>query len=292
MEFQLENEHLAVRVCDMGAELTGLKSKTTDLEYLWQPGGEIWPHSSLLLFPNAGRIAHDRILVDGKVYPAMMHGFACNMPFACTAQSDARLVLELTANDYTRKFYPYEFCLQVEFLLEGDRLVQHLRVQNKDAKPVYYCLGAHPGFYCPIGLNEAAEDYALVFDRPQNLNKLEMQENTRLVTGKELPYLQNEAVIPLGDHFFDNGPMLFSGMDATTVTLRSEKSGRFMEMGIEGFSDLCLWGVPTQMSIIAIEPWIGTSDRVDTDHVWHRKPGIQQVPVGEEKTHTLTFRVG
>ena len=292
MEFVLENENLTVRVCDVGAELTGLCSKKTGLEYMWQPGGETWPHSSLLLFPNAGRIAHDRILVDGKVYPAMMHGFACNMLFTCAYQSDSRLVLELSADDYTRRYYPYEFCLQVEFVLEDDRLVQHIRVINRDEKPVYYCLGAHPGFYCPIGLNEKAEDYALVFDRPQNLNRMEMQENTRLLTGKEIPYLQNETAIPLGDHFFDNGPMLFGGMDAETITLRSEKSGRFVEMGIAGFTDLCLWGVPTQMSIIAIEPWIGTTDRFDTDHVWERKPGIQQVPVNGEKTHTLTFRVG
>ena len=292
MEFVLENDKLTVRVCDVGAELTGLYSKETGLEYMWQPGGEIWPHSSLLLFPNAGRIAHDRILVDGKVYPAMMHGFACNMPFACAAQSETRLVLELTATHYTRRYYPYEFCLQVEFVLEDDRLVQNIRVINRDEKAVYYCFGAHPGFYCPIGLNEKAEDYALVFDRPQNLNRMELQENTRLLTGREIPYLQNETTVALGDHFFDNGPMLFGGMNAETVTLRSEKSGRFVELGIVGFTDLCLWGMPTQMSIIAIEPWIGTTDRVDTDHVWEKKPGIQCVPVGEAKTHTLTFRVG
>jgi hypothetical protein len=34
------------------------------------------------------------------------------------------------------------------------------------------------------------------------------------------------------------------------------------------------------MSLIAIEPWIGTSDRVDTDHVWETKPGVQMVAVG------------
>ena len=292
MEYILENKNLLVRVCSVGAELTGLRGKKPDIEYLWQPGGEIWPHSSLLLFPNAGRIAHDRILVDGKVYPAMMHGFASGMEFACAAQSETHLVLELAACDYTRKYYPYEFCLQVEFILEEDRLVQNLRIINKDDKPVYYCLGAHPGFYCPIGLNEKAEDYALVFDRPQNLNNLEMQVNTRLLTGRQTPYLQNEAVIPLGDRFFDNGPMLFGGMDAGTVTLKSEKSGRFVELGVEGFTDLCLWGMGTQMSIIAIEPWLGTSDRFDTDHVWEKKPGIQAVPVKGEKTHTLTFRVG
>ena len=121
---------------------------------------------------------------------------------------------------------------------------------------------------------------------------LQMQENTRLTTGEETPYLNGETTIALGDHFFDKGPMLFGGMDAGTVTLRSEKSGRFVEFGIEGFPNLCLWGVPTQMSLIAIEPWIGTSDRVDTDHVWEHKPGIQMAPVGGENTHRLTFRVG
>ena len=292
MEYILENKNLLVRVCSLGAELTGLYSKQTETEYLWQPGGEIWPHSSLLLFPNPGRIAHDRILVDGKVYPAMMHGFAANMEFACAAQTNTRLVLELAACGYTRKYYPYEFCLQVEFVLEEDRLVQNLRVINKDEKAVYYCLGAHPGFYCPIGLNEKAEDYALVFDRPQNLNSQEMQPNTRLTTGKELPYLQNETTIPLHDRFFDNGPMLFGNMAANTITLKSEKSGRFVELGVAGFTNLCLWGMGTQMSIIAIEPWIGTSDRFDTDHVWERKPGIQRVEVGSTATHTLTFRVG
>lgn len=289
--YGLQNEYLSVAVSPVGAELQSLYSRETELEYLWQPGGETWPHSSLLLFPNPGRIAHDRIIVDGKVYPAMMHGFASSLPFSCTAHSDTRLVLELTDTPYTRRYYPYAFRLVVEFTLEGDRLIQDFRVVNEDSKPLYYCLGAHPGFYCPIGINEPAENYCLEFNRRQNLNMLHMQENTRLVTGEETPYLVGESRIPLGDHFFDNGPMLFGGMDAETVTLRGE-GGRFVEFGIKGFPNLCLWGVPTKMSLIAIEPWIGTSDRVDTDHVWERKPGIQRVEVGGENTHRLTFRVG
>jgi predicted dehydrogenase len=101
-----------------------------------------------------------------------------------------------------------------------------------------------------------------------------------------------EREIPLGDHFFDNGPMIFRGLDADTVTLCSDKSGRFLEFGIRGFTDLCLWGVPTRMSIIAVEPWIGTSDRVDTDHVWEHKPGARCVLPGEGDSHTVTFRMG
>ena len=99
------------------------------------------------------------IIVDGKVHPAMMHGFASTLPFAVTEHSESRLVMELRDTAYTRKYFPYGFRLVVEFVLEGDMLVQNFRVVNEDQKPVYYCLGAHPGFYCPIGLGEPAEDY-------------------------------------------------------------------------------------------------------------------------------------
>ena len=290
--YQIKNDQISVRVSNVGAQLTSLYSQVTDMEYLWQPGYETWPHSSMLLFPNPGRIANGRTIIGNKVYPANMHGFADNMPFAPVEQSETKLVLELKDNEDTRKYYPYAFRLQVEFVLEADMLIQKFRVINDDDKPVYYCLGAHPGFYCPLVLGERAEDYSLVFDRPQQLKQLELEENTRLLTGNKIPYLKNETQIPLHDHFFDNGPMLFDGMDAKTLTLRSAVSGRFVELGIAGFPDLCLWGVPTRMSLIAIEPWIGTSDRVDTDHIWEHKPGVQVVPQGQANVHTLTFRIG
>lgn len=290
--YQLKNDHLHIRVTNMGAELTSLYSPKTQQEYLWQPGFETWPHHSMLLFPNPGRIAHDRVIIGGKVYPATMHGFANDMPFALVEQTETKLVLELAANEYTKSYYPYDFRLRVEFALEGNMLTQTFRVINDGNAPMHYCLGAHPGFYCPIVLGEQASDYALSFNCPQNMDMLELEENTRLLTGRKTPYLVNETEIPLHDHFFDNGPMLFEGMNAQTVTLRSNVSGRFVEFGIEGFPHLCLWGVPTKMSLIAIEPWIGTSDHTDTNHVWEEKPGIQVVQAGQEKTHQLTFRVG
>ena len=287
----ITNGQLTARVNAVGAELCGLYSHKTETEYMWQPGHEIWDHSSLLLFPNPGRIAGDRILVGGKVYPAMMHGFACKLPFAVAEQGSDRLVLELTDDDYTRRYFPYAFCLRVAFLLEGDRLLQHICLINRDDKPVYYCLGAHPAFYCPPDINGSADDYYLEFDCSQNMDLLHMQENTRLLTGEETPYLRG-VQLPLSEHFFDDGPKLLGGMAAKTVALRSRKDGRFVEMGVEGFDTLCLWGAPTKMSLIAIEPWLGANDRVDTDHVWEYKPGIQCAAVGAANTHTLTFRVG
>lgn len=291
MMHTISNECLSVRVADVGAELCGIYSHETQQEYLFQPGHEIWEHSNLLLFPNPGRIADARAIIDGKVYPAMMHGFACKQEFAVIEHGPDRIVLELQDNATTRYYYPYAFCLRVELVLEGEKLHQHIHVINRDEKPLYYCLGAHPAFYCPLEVGGKAEDCYLEFDRPQSLRLLHMQENTRLLTGEETPYLEGTR-IPLGDHFFDDGPKLLGGMNAETLRLGSVSSERFVEMSVKGFPNLCLWGVPTRMSIIAIEPWHCPNDRADTNHIWEEKPGIQTIPTAGSKTHTFTFRVG
>ena len=288
--YKLQNDILEITVESVGAQLTGLYSKKTNTQYLWQPGFETWPHSSMLLFPNPGRIARGRTIIGGKTYPANMHGFANDLPFDLVEQTAHKLILELRDNETTKKYYPYSFCLQVEFILSGDTLIQNFHVINEGKEPLYYCLGAHPGFYCPLVLGEKAEDYSLVFSQPQQLMQLELEENTRLLTGNKTVYLDNSCEIPLHDHLFDGGPMLFDGMNAQSITLKSKASGRFVEMGIEGFPHLCLWGVPGRMSLIAIEPWIGTTDRADTNHIWEEKPGIQKIET--EAVHTLTFRLG
>lgn len=290
--FQLENDFVKIEVSSVGAELQSLYLKETETEYLWQPGEETWPHHSMLLFPNTGRVAGDRTIIGGKVYPASMHGFANDMEFEVLEADSKKLLFQLSATEDTYKTFPYEFRLQVEFTLEKDMVRQKFRVINDDDKDVYFSLGAHPGFYCPIALDESGDDYTLKFDSPQEINLLELEEGTRLLTGERIPYLQGEQEIPLNDHYFDDGPRLLDGVNASFITLQSKKSGRFVEVGIKDFPYMCLWGVGSRMSILCIEPWCGTSDLADTDHVWETKLGIEKVEVGSVFERTLTFRMG
>ena len=288
----LENHFVKIEVSPIGAELQSLYSKVTEMEYLWQPGAEIWPHHSMLLFPSPGRVAGDRTIIGGKVYPATMHGFANDMEFEVVEADEKHLLFQLAATELNRKSFPYEFRLQVAFILEKDIVKQKFRVINDDDKDVYFSLGAHPGFYCPIALDECGEDYSLEFDSPQEIHILELEEGTRLLTGKRIPYLCGEQEIPLHDHYFDDGTKLLDGVNASFITLQSKKSGRFVELGIQDFPYMCLWGVGSRMSILCIEPWCGTSDLADTDHVWETKLGIEKVKVGEVFERTLTFQVG
>lgn len=292
MIYRLENDHIKIAVSTIGAELTSLYSKETEMEYLWQPGNDIWPHHSMLLFPNPGRIAGDRVIIGGKIYPATMHGFANDMEFEVVDADETHILLQISATEDTRRTFPYEFRLQVEFRLEGDKVVQIFRVINEDDKKVYFSLGAHPGFYCPIAIDETGDDYFLEFDSAQRIDEVELQEGTRLLTGKRIPWLQEETQKFIGDHFFDEGPHLLEGVKADFITMKSRRSGRFVELGIKDFPYLCLWGMAHKMSILCIEPWCGISDSVDSDHVWETKPGIEVVEIGEIFERTLTFRVG
>ena len=292
MMFTLENKFLRIRVDQLGAELKGLYSKEQKREYLWQPGHEIWDHSSLILFPNPARICRDRAIIGGEVYPATMHGFAYKSEFEVESQTGSCLELVLRASEETRRYFPYAFRLHVVFRLEGRVLVQQFRVTTEDEEMMYFSLGAHPGFYLPLVLGESGNDYILHFDRPQNLHQLELQKGTSLLTGKRTMYLENSSDIPLREDFFNNGSVLLSGMKADCITLKSEKSGHYMKMGIQNFPYMCLWGNPYKNAMICIEPWCGVSDLADTDHVWEKKLGIESVKPGEQFIRTLSFEVG
>lgn len=288
----IENEKLRVRIKELGAELCGIYSKTLDLEYMWQPGYEIWDHSSLTLFPNNGRIYKDRTIIGGKVYPATMQGFAKFQVFDVAENSGDRAVLELKANDDTRRYLPYDFTLRIIFALDDDRLDVRFCILNHCAEPMYFSLGMHPGFYLPLVLGEKTEDYVIRFNRKQNISRLVNEQVTMLLTGERKPYLTDGTDIPLRDDLFNAGSHLLEGVDAETVTLLSTKSGRFVEIGIEGFPHMCLWGNALRPFLVCIEPWCGTSDFIDTDHVWEKRPGTLCAPAQGCEERTLSFRVG
>ena len=96
----------------------------------------------------------------------------------------------------------------------------------------------------------------------------------------------------MSNSFFDDGPKLLENIKASTITLKSKESSHFVEIGIEKFPYLCLWGPTTRMSLICIEPGCGVSDSVDTDHIWETKKGIESVDVGDVFERTMTFRIG
>ncbi|MBR5739188.1 MAG: aldose 1-epimerase family protein [Lachnospiraceae bacterium] len=292
MIFKLENAQFQIRVSSLGAELQSLYSKATEREYLWQAAPEAWDHHSLLLFPCCGRIDRSRILARGREWPLAMHGFAKDMEFSVLEQRETTLVLELSSDETTLRQFPYRFRLRVRFSLTESAVEEAFEVFNDDDVPMPFSLGGHPAFFCPVDLESAAADCVLEFDRPQEIVEHELTEGTRLIIpDAEKPFLSG-TTIHLSNAFFNDGPKVLSNVDADFVRLRSEKTGHFMEMSIAGFPFMTLWGQPGRMTVIAIEPWCGTSDVEGTDHVWENKFGNEFADPGETFRRKFRFRLG
>ncbi len=292
MLYYLENESFKIRVNSRGAELESLYSKKLEREYLWQAASEAWSAHSLLLFPACGRVGRSRMIARGKEYPLPMHGFAKDAEFELVEKTDSTLTLVLKANEETLRMFPYDFALYVDFSLTEDKIVEGFRVVNNGGDDMYFSLGGHPAFFCPIDVTENADDYVLEFDCEQSIINYPYTDGTRLLMKDGGKVWLSGKEMPLSDSFFDNGPYLLGNVKANTVTLKSKKSGRFMEMAIKDFPFMTLWGVGKAMQIIAIEPWCGTSDVDGTNHVWEEKFGNEKVAPAEVFERRFEFRLG
>ena len=287
----IENDRLTVRVKELGAELCGIYSKALGREYMWQPGHEIWSHSSLFMFPNPARIKGGRVSIGGRFYPQTMQGFAQYREFKVIEHEASKLVLGLDADEGTRERFPYEFSLRLEFILEDDSLRETIRVFNNGEGDMYFGLGLHPGFYLPVEPGEEVSDYRISFDRPQTLRRNVPQESTKLFTGMTDVFLDGESSFRLHDHIFDKGAIMCSGLEDGRVSLVSAKSGRGVEMGLKGFTDIAFWGNPVLPFLCCIEPWVSRSDLVDSDQIWENKPGLVKLAPGKEHINEVAYRV-
>jgi galactose mutarotase-like enzyme len=102
-----------------------------------------------VLFPIAGRLPDDKYVVDGTTFTMKQHGFARNMPWAIVDQATdggARVGLSLSPTSVTRAQYPFEFRLEMTYLLADGQLTVRTRVSNLGERPMPVSPGLHPYF--------------------------------------------------------------------------------------------------------------------------------------------------
>src|SRR5690606_2340416 len=151
MQYTIESEILQVSVNHKGMELSSIKSKTTGHEHLWQGDPQFWTGRAPILFPNIGAIKHGKTSYQGKEYALPKHGFVRNSSQARLIQHlPDTLVFRFDFSPETLEVYPFIFALEVSFRLSGRRIEISHRVYNHDSQPLYYSLGGHPAFACPL----------------------------------------------------------------------------------------------------------------------------------------------
>lgn len=150
-----------------GAQLISLKDPS-GREYIWQRDPKFWKKCSPLLFPIVGNCRNDRTILEDRIYAIEKHGFCRERDFDVSQKSPSKAVFSMDDTPDTRRAYPYAFCLSLTYELKDGMLSMEYQVENRDQRAMWYAIGAHPGFNCPMEDGFAFEDYQLVFEKEED----------------------------------------------------------------------------------------------------------------------------
>lgn len=255
----LNSESATVEIRPLGAELISFKDKESGREYMWSGDAEFWTGRSPVLFPIVGSVYDGVMRAEGGEYALKNHGFARNREFRLVEAEETRVVFHLSADDETLAIYPYKFALTLTYTLEGSSLRIQYRVDNDDDKNIYFQLGTHPAFNCPIGGDGEFEDYVLEFNEEETLERFFVTGGNIQIPDKSETVLEKGTVLPLTRAQFEEGAMIFRDVKSDRVMLKSEKSEHSVSVSSENFPYLGVWQ-PKNAPFLCIEPWHGLAD--------------------------------
>src|SRR5438105_12818107 len=111
----ISNDIVSIKVATRGAELQSIYHKQHQLEYMWSGDPAYWGKHSPVLFPIVGELKNKRYTYQGKQYNLGRHGFARDMEFDITEQSESSVTMSLQSNEQTKEKYPFDFVFSVKY---------------------------------------------------------------------------------------------------------------------------------------------------------------------------------
>ena len=279
MQVVLENEALKVTINSFGAELASIRGKATDTEYLWNADAKFWKRTAPVLFPFVGSLKNKEYHYEGKTYSMGQHGFARDMEFAVDVQTATEAWFSLQSNDETKAKFPLEFILKIGYELEGKELKVIWQVENPDTKTLYFSIGGHPAFMCPVDGKGKQSEYYFKFDTDKDLTYGLVADDGQGLMGQQkdvLPVKNGYAQIT--EHLFDRDALIVEDRQASAVSLCTPLFGLWSPAGK---------GAP----FICIEPWYGRCDKTTFDGSLEQREYSNTLQAGEvfRKEYTITI---
>lgn len=263
-QIRLENEQIEVTVNIHGAELRSLKSKADGQEYLWNADAKYWGRTSPVLFPFVGGVKNKVYRHEGKEYPMNQHGFARDMDFTLISRSTDEAWLALEDTDEIRKVYPFHFHLEIGYRLEGTAVRVMWKVKNTNEKNMYFAIGAHPAFFCPVREGEKQSEYFLKFkdgegNAPESLTNTVFGEGG-VVTTQKKEYKLTDGFLSIDEHLFDGDALVIEGHQIQRVALTDPQRKEYLAVEFDAPLAV-IWSPPKkQAPFVCIEPWYGRCD--------------------------------
>ena len=286
----IENGVLKISAVDRGAELKAITALADGTEYLFDSDPTWWRYSAPILFPIVGRVVDNKYRAEGKEFTLPGHGFGRTSTFEFVGEEADKLTFKLGWSEETLKVYPYKFALEVSYALEDSTVKVIWKVANVDDKTIYFSIGAHPAFACPIVKGEEFTDCYLKFNRPEKSSRL-MLTTSGPLSRERVPLLDGTE-LPLNYAMFKDDALVFDDLKSDEVSICSRKSSKSLTVRAKGFP---YWGIWTPVKggapFLCIEPWHGLADYADFKGELKDKVGIRKLEVGETFTTEMDFVV-
>ena len=291
MRYTLENDMLVVQIDSFGAELKSVRRKADDFEYMWQGDPKYWGRTSPVLFPFVGVPKDKEYLYAGKTYAMGQHGFARDMEFAQECVEKERIWFVLQSTEETLEKYPFSFRLHIGYELSGQEVKVLWKVEHADEKPMYFSIGAHPAFRCPLHGEENKLGYGLKFGGLTS--ELHHHGNT-----PEGLAVMDDQILPLEDGvvkftpgFFDTCTYMVEGKQNREVSQLDKDSTAYVTDRFDTLLFAALSPEKKEAPFVCIEPWFGRCDAVDFDGTLETRAYENELPADGvfEAEYTMEF---
>lgn len=258
---------------------------------MWQADPRYWANHAPVLFPIVGGLKNNTYFHQGKAYSLPRHGFIrYNEKITLRHSSTNHLTFGLSHDSESLLVYPFPFDFEIRFSLAGNRITVSHHVHNVGEEMMYFSLGGHPAFACPLHSHESYEDYYLEFDQQETARTWVLDDHGQIE--KEGPLMmKNSDILPLHSHLFDKDALIFKELNSRTVQLKSKQSSQVLTLRYDRWPYLGIWAKP-QAPFVCIEPWLGLADHSDTDQVLQNKFGILTLEPGGKFEAAYEIEIG
>ncbi len=267
-----------------GAELSSVKDKLTDYEYMWQADAKVWPRHAPVLFPFVGKSASNQINYCGKVYPMGQHGFARDNEFEITELYTDLVTFSLRGDSERFPQYPFEFIFNIIYQVIGDDLKISYKTINIGKDDLFFSVGAHPGFALPVS---NLSEFVIEFETNEKLEAHLLSDG--LFNGKTELVLENQNLLKLNKEIFEKDALVFKNLNSKSIKLKHLNSNFAIKMDISEFPYLAIWAKVPCEDFICLEPWQGLADKIDFNAEISEREGIVKLAPGAE--HELSYTI-
>ena len=291
MEYTLSLGGISAKVASLGAELISLTDEK-GREFIWQGHPSGWTGRNPNLFPVIGAVKPYGILYEGVAYPTPRHGFARHSEFALVEKTDSSITLELSDTPETLALYPYSFRLRISHRIAGRGFRTEYEVLNTGDKDMYYCVGGHTAFNCPLDAAEKFSDWKLVFEKGESKEALLPLEGGFISCNNSMDAIVDGRFIPLDHDLHDRiDTLIFDGLNSTSVKLQGPR-GDGVQMDFSGFPMIAFWTAPGKHApYICLEPWQGCGALENEDGEFAHKHHAVNLAPGESRILGYTVTI-